>query len=779
MRKPVKSEKLTQRIKAYAAVAGSALAVHEAEAAIVYTDVSPDFSGGVGGQYFLDLNNDGTDDFRIFHSGFNNLYIEPLAANNEVLGSGGTFFAYPYALSYGNTISATAPGGWYNNGYSTGYQSLNFGSSGTFGNWVNVTDGYLGLRFEVGGNTHYGWCRMDVDLSGSTWVIKDYAYESDPGQSILAGELLLQADTAIQVMGLDIADANNASDIQYSFQAAANEPTVSEYRIMVVKESLAATFDTLAASAVLPSGYAVVTPTGASAYTGTLPATLADTDGNAIVNGQPYRLFVFSTPDGTIATQVNLSAPSPALLMEEAADVAMNLHGSDVSDQGNGADLQILYTKGADESTLSEYRALVMKSTATSGIDLAAAQALPAANYTVITPDGSGVYSRILGATARDTDGDLIANNIPYRVIIWSVADGVVATRDDLSEPSNEVTLKVTASLATNLLAEDVADNGDATDVVVQFTAAVNEATVSAYRAMLVKQSALSSFDLAAALAVPATGFVAVSPSGAPDYAAGLPAGTTDTDGDPITNGVPYVAVVLNMPDGVNASIPALSVPSNEITLEVYADEALSLVATDVFNHADGRDLQVEFLRNLSESNTAEYRVVVVKSALASVFDLTTAQTLGVSAYQTVVPDGSAAYTVTFGSSSVDAQGDLLEEGVPYRAFVWSVATPAATVDQLSQASNEVTLSTPVGLAELNEEEVNWFASNGSLVLDLSRVSATKPGRLTLYDLGGRELMQRPVAAGSLETIAVPASGMVIAILEVEGAVLRQRFLFP
>ena len=48
-------------------------------------------------------------------------------------------------------------------------------------------DKYLGLRFIIKGQTHYGWARLDV-LSLSHWVIKDYAYNATPNKPILAGQ---------------------------------------------------------------------------------------------------------------------------------------------------------------------------------------------------------------------------------------------------------------------------------------------------------------------------------------------------------------------------------------------------------------------------------------------------------------------------------------------------------------------------------------------------------------------------------------------------------------
>jgi len=62
-----------------------------------------------------------------------------------------------------------------------------------FGQWVNVQRRYLGLRFKIKGQTHYGWARLNVRVvlpphSAITAVLTGYAYETIPNRPILAGK---------------------------------------------------------------------------------------------------------------------------------------------------------------------------------------------------------------------------------------------------------------------------------------------------------------------------------------------------------------------------------------------------------------------------------------------------------------------------------------------------------------------------------------------------------------------------------------------------------------
>nr|WP_321232707.1 T9SS type A sorting domain-containing protein [uncultured Psychroserpens sp.] len=199
--KKTTSLKLSKQLAKYGALTVAIAGVADANGQITYTDITPDFSGGVGGEYFLDIDNNGTDDFRIFHNNASSassaaILISPLTASNDVLGSSGATYAYPFVLNSGDVISSGGSA-WNNNGFSAGFQSLNYGNSCSIGNWCGVTDGFIGLRFNISGSTHYGWARLDVPTDNSmAWTIKDMAYNEVAGQSIMAGQETLSLDTS-------------------------------------------------------------------------------------------------------------------------------------------------------------------------------------------------------------------------------------------------------------------------------------------------------------------------------------------------------------------------------------------------------------------------------------------------------------------------------------------------------------------------------------------------------------------------------------------------------
>ncbi|HRY97774.1 MAG TPA: hypothetical protein P5550_01825, partial [Bacteroidales bacterium] len=113
---------LEQKIKAYSLAAAAILAVQPAAGAVVYTDLVPDSTySGSNADFLLDLNNDGVDDFNIqFTVGTASRSVRILpSAGNEVLGSSGGAYFYPFALNLNDPIgggqatwNGTANGGY-------------------------------------------------------------------------------------------------------------------------------------------------------------------------------------------------------------------------------------------------------------------------------------------------------------------------------------------------------------------------------------------------------------------------------------------------------------------------------------------------------------------------------------------------------------------------------------------------------------------------------------------------------------------------------------------
>ena len=169
-----------------------------ANAQILYNDIVPDISytlTSLGTQtYNLDLNADNATDFLIKVVRVNSrtgsssyVSITPQGSNAFIT----TTLNTVKKLVTGATIGSSQA--WHD----TTLQYLKLYSASSLtgittnsGEWNNAVDCYVGLQLINGGQTYYGWVRMDVTVSigSASMTIKDYAYNSIPNQPILAGQ---------------------------------------------------------------------------------------------------------------------------------------------------------------------------------------------------------------------------------------------------------------------------------------------------------------------------------------------------------------------------------------------------------------------------------------------------------------------------------------------------------------------------------------------------------------------------------------------------------------
>lgn len=325
------SNSLQSKLKKYSILAGSAIAATTTKADIVYTDINDVTFSNNGQFYDLDLNNDGTPDFKLDITKINNIIssyyyssysfyivgvkynavaLQPLNTNEAVVSGG----LYIDVLNQNTPINQAA--NWNANqnnlGYFLSYYYSNYWSNSNSatsnGPWNNTQNKYIGLKLKVSGNTYYGWVRLDVANLYDNFTVKDYAFQDAPNIPIKAGDQgNINADIAINVNGIDVANNGDASDMQVSFTKATDETKVSSYRLMIVKASQAGTFGINDAKNVLPVSYMVHTPNGSN-FQANLASNFTDTDGDPIVQNIAYKVFVLSVPDGINATAYQLSS---------------------------------------------------------------------------------------------------------------------------------------------------------------------------------------------------------------------------------------------------------------------------------------------------------------------------------------------------------------------------------------------------------------------------------------------------------------------------------------
>ena len=463
------NKKIQKKLSKYSSVTGAfVLVASSANAAVIYTDVNPDVTVIGSGTYNLDLNNDLTADFSIEVSSssfgstsrIRNLYAGRIgySGNNAVARN-----ASYYGALLNTNVSVNASLAWapYRQTLARSYfrSSSYSGSMYTYssmnGPWLNATDKFIGLRFEIAGQTHYGWARLDtrLDSTGGEFTIKDYAYESFSGVGILTGDTGgPPADSTTALTLADNSDNYNSSDFLLGFTKAANEAEVSEYRVVLVPTADVPGFTLNDAIGAPTSGYYSITPNGTN-FSDTLRNGLTDYNGVPIVLDSNYQAFIVSVPAAGFG--YNISAPSnpTALSSPPPTEVATNLIINDIADNKDGSDLQLMFDKAQDESTVSEYRVIIVPKTSLSSMDLNAANSTPEAFLTKISPTGSNI-TEVFNASTLDFLGASIVENKAYHAFVLSVGTNLVAG-NALSAMSNELTLETVVTPPPSSIADE------------------------------------------------------------------------------------------------------------------------------------------------------------------------------------------------------------------------------------------------------------------------------------------------------------------------------------
>lgn len=223
-------------LKKYVGLAGGVTAVAGLNAQVMHTDVNPDYVVSPGGntQYAVDFNNDAAYDVAFVAGGWS--------------GSTGTWQGYNYVssgavvqIAFGSTMNASNAWMGASSGPSPLSAGTRIGSSGAFFadqknvvgtqyvSWPNstqyntsydlgnfsagATDQYIGVRFVISGDVHYGWIRVDVGSDGKSLTFKDYAYEQTPDTPIEAGSTASMASVDELASQVAVRNINNNLNI--------------------------------------------------------------------------------------------------------------------------------------------------------------------------------------------------------------------------------------------------------------------------------------------------------------------------------------------------------------------------------------------------------------------------------------------------------------------------------------------------------------------------------------------------------------------------------------
>lgn len=579
----------------------------------------------------------------------------------------------------------------------TGYnitQNLNSSSRDTDGDYIRNGTSYRVFILSQGNNNS---SNNALSSSSSTITLSNNRYVT----------------AVTNVAASDVSDYGDGRDLRVSFTKASDEYNLSHYQAFVVKNSKASNFNLNTANSLSSYYYTQINKTGSN-ISQILGSGSRDTDGEYIREGISYRVFILSVGNGNYGSNA-LSSYSSAITLGKTLTLnpATAVEAKDISDNYNGSDLQVQFTRSSDYSNISEYRILVVKNSKAGNFNLTAANAVN--DYTIETSQ-NGTITKTLAANAKDTDGEAIKDGIAYRVFVLAIGKNNLAGKTALSNASDVITLtnKTPVSPVTGVTAVDNGDNGDGRDLLITFNKAADEKNIDHYKVYVVQANAKFELDDANK-----SSYFTRAETGS-DYRNSLSLGTKDSSGNNITNLVPYKVFVVSVSKDGIASNNALSAPSEVVTLEGPEISAPTIVKTT----ANEYGFDITFSPGQQSNNVQEYRVMLVPASSP------TDNLEAVTNFVKVTPDSTS--KEFYALLEKDINNAPLSKDTTYKAYVLAVNKSSSAKHALSAPSGELKLPQPDESAASN---VNVEPVKNTNNLNVSFKAASKDSEITSYQV--------------------------------------------
>lgn len=227
-----------QKLAAYSTMAAALMAQGlQVGAEVVYTDIE-DVTLEIGDVYDIDVDGDGTLDFHFavssvtgsngtwsFGTAFG-MYTGVGGTLNQAMGTVGAYYNYASNLNAGDSIGPDGPWLAYTSVYNAAVIASNFYGI-SYGQFPGAGEGYMGIQFEISGNVHYGWVRLESDINDVYITLMDMAYENVADTPIEAGATT--SPSAIPEISASLVNVYSFGSTVYINNTGMNQPSVNIY----------------------------------------------------------------------------------------------------------------------------------------------------------------------------------------------------------------------------------------------------------------------------------------------------------------------------------------------------------------------------------------------------------------------------------------------------------------------------------------------------------------------------------------------------------------------
>lgn len=403
---------------------------------VVYTDICPDKKiGEMADVTYIDINNDGIEDFYIWHRHCDSesqdpyewTYIELSDMCSVAIKNDSTAF-----MLYGDTIDENLT-------WSDTTKVIIPHSNQKFRNNIgmnNTNSFYLGLKIKENDIYHYAWLRLYYNEENYIWAA-DFAYNDTPETALKAGETIPFSATSVFIE--DVGDYFDGRDIKFSFTKSIDESLFSEYRLIIAKaeDESASNVDTMSQ---LPDDkyFSIMIDTNDSSFTnsGFLLESSLDKDGEPIENFVDYKAYVLCINKNGNTNQNLLSAASNVVSLQAYVKIVQQPLASDEGNSNSASDIIFSFNANISTNYISEFRAFVIPFDELQNPDPQIAWTLSDAYYTNIEIPTSDFIELRINENQLDFLGNPIIGYKNYQVIILSVPDSIHSRKAEFSLPS-------------------------------------------------------------------------------------------------------------------------------------------------------------------------------------------------------------------------------------------------------------------------------------------------------------------------------------------------------
>lgn len=265
---------------------------------------------------------------------------------------------------------------------------------------------------------------------------------------------------------------------------------------------------------------------------------------------------------------------------------ATNITLEDVANNGNPSDIQVSFTGAEMNEIVSSYY-LIYSPANSPLVDPPLFTALQPSNTTQITPQQPKDNIH-LGETQVSFDNQPFDRTLDYLVYVVSVSSFDNEQIIALSDPSETFNLSASSPidpadyLATQIEVQAPTNNGDASDIIINFNGGSNMSSIQAYRVFVAKAETQVEVSVAQALEI---GQYTTLDTIREAYSVSLDPAQRDYTGDPIQTGQAYKAYVMTIGTFNGGPVTLLSEASSEFEL-VHYPEVSTLVSGVLANDA-------------------------------------------------------------------------------------------------------------------------------------------------------------------------------------------------